>query len=258
MGLLRQPAGRRPGARCDLRRAPGRRRAGPSCRRLPRHHAACRYGDRPCPADQSWRYHLPVGLAGDHQPGCCGGGARRRVRRGRAPCLRTGPTAPTFPQPRVRCHRRGWVRRRVRDVRSDHLSPAVPPNREGHRPDRLRTAAPAADGRPAADLDRQRSAHQPHRPVQGLPCRGDRAHHRRPVPALHAGRGLDRTGDVGCDVRVRPRPGRHHAGVGDGGAKRGRIPRSRHRHLRGDVLPVDRRKFRSRRVRHDFRQHARR
>ena len=60
----------------------------------------------------------------------------------------------------------------------------------GATPDRLGTAAAAADGRPPDHLDRLRADHHAHGPLQGLP---DRRHGRdghRPVPALDARRRL--------------------------------------------------------------------
>ena len=83
---------------------------------------------------------------------------------------------------------RGRLYRRPRDVRLGHLHAAVSAGREGHESRPSPGCAHADDGRRAGHLDRQRSNHQPDRPLPPVPDRGDRDDDLRPQPARDARR----------------------------------------------------------------------
>ena len=67
------------------------------------------------------------------------------------------------------------LHRRLRALRRGHVPAAVPADRQGPQPDVVRAPAHADDGRRARDLDRQRAADQPPRPLQAVPDRRDGA-----------------------------------------------------------------------------------
>ena len=86
------------------------------------------------------------------------GRAAARVRAGRAARGRAGAAAAPVQESRVHGDQRDRPDRRFRAVRLGHLPAAVPAGRQPRQPDQLRAADPAADGRPAADLDRARDS----------------------------------------------------------------------------------------------------
>ena len=93
------------------------------------------------------------------------------------------------------------LRRRLRDVRLDHLPAAVPAGRARAR----RPPSPGLQMLPMMlgllhHVDRQRAAHQPDRPVQGVPDRRHRGLHDRACTCCPC-MGRDTTG-----AAVRPRP----------------------------------------------------
>ena len=172
LGVLHQPADR-PG------RA-GRRHGGAAGHQRPGSNRRSTTGASPC-----WPRSRPASCWSRASAGRSGRGDRPRsiglsvlalvcpgrvlVRRGAR--ARAGAAAAAVPQPGLLHHGRRRIRGRLRDVRLDHLPAAVPAAGAGREPDRLGAEDGAADARAAAHVDRQRSDHQPHRSIPGLPDR---------------------------------------------------------------------------------------
>ena len=130
------------------------------------------------------RHHVAVGLGPDHRADGRGRPLARRVRVRRAARGRADPAARALPQPDVLGHERDRLRRRLRALRRDHVSAALPPDRQGAQPDRVRAAADADDGGRARHLDRQRAADQQARPLQAVSDHRHCADDGRDVSAL--------------------------------------------------------------------------
>ena len=88
----------------------------------------------------------PWALGPDHHHGGGRRGAADRLRLRRAPGGRAGTATAAVPLPGVLRLQRHRLRRRLRDVRRDHVPAAVHADRQGRQPDHLRAPAGAADG----------------------------------------------------------------------------------------------------------------
>ena len=156
----------------------------------------------------------------------------RRVRVRRAESRRADPAARALPEPDVHGHERDRLHRRPRPLRRGHVSPALPADRQGLQPDRVRVAADADDGGRARHVDRQRAADQPARPLQAVPDRRHRADDGRDVPALGDQRLDADLADRSLHARARVRARDDDAGARARGSERGPVRAARRRHLR--------------------------
>lgn len=85
-----------------------------------------------------------------------------------------------------------------------------------------------------------------------FPVSRHRRHHARPAPPAQARRAQLHGRDEHLLLRLRARPRPGHAGAGADRAERRRVRGPRCRHLRRDLLPLDRRLLRRRDLRHDL------
>ena len=258
LDLLHQRAAGPVRARGDRCRVPQSRRARPAPDRLPRRVAARgrAVGDRAL--HEPRRHHLGVGVGSDHR---ADGGRRcspRRVRVRRAACRRADLAARSLPQPHVLGHERDRLRRRVRALRRDHLSAALPPDRQGAQPYRVRAAADADDGRRTRHVDRQRAADQQARALQAVSDRGHGVDDGRDVSALRAQRRDAGLADGGLHAAARVRTRDDDAGARARGPERRPIRAARGRDVRLDALPTGGWLDRRLGPRRDLRQPARR
>ncbi len=208
------------------------------------------------PVHEPRRDDVAVGLLADRLADRAQHRARAGVHLGRVARRRADHPALALPQPHVLGHERGRVHRRVRTLRRDHLSAALLPDHQGLEPDQVGSAADAADGRRARDVDRQRPVHLAARPLPDVPDRRDGRDGARHVPALETRAIHPRLGRVRLRAHTRPGPRDGHAGARPRCPERGRLPADRRCDERVDALPPDRRLDRRRALRVDLRQPA--
>ena len=158
--------------------------------RLRRHRCARHLARLARPADHARRHHLRLGLAVHRLPRRALARRDGRLHPDRARRPRAGAAAGPVSDRRLSGDDGDLARRRLRPVRLAHLSAAVPAGRPRPQPDRLGSAAGAADGWATDRLDRLRAMDHAHRPLQALPDHGHGDRRGRPLPAL-ASRGRD-------------------------------------------------------------------
>ena len=117
-------------------------------------------------ADHPRRHDLRLGLRLHRRPRLPLGAGDGGVRPGRAPGGRADPAAGAVPQSGLPHHQRDRLRRRLLPLRRPHLPAALPAGGARPQPDRVGSAAGAADGRPARRLDRLRAADLTDRALQ--------------------------------------------------------------------------------------------
>ena len=156
--------------------------------RLRRRGAARRRAERDRAADHAGRDDLRVGIGGDRR-------ARRRrdrrpgaLRLGGVARRRADPAAAPVPQQRLPDHERDRLRDRLRALRRADLPAAVPAGGARRLADRVGPPARPGDGRRADRVDRLGPGDHRHRPLQGVPDRGDGDRRRRDAAALPARR----------------------------------------------------------------------
>ena len=125
-----------------------------------------------------------LGFAGHCRPRRAGRGPGRRLVAVGAPGRRAGAAATAVQESGLLRLRRDRLRGRLRDVRGAGIPAAVPSGSQGRLADNLRRVSAAHGAGPADHLGRQRPAHLPVRPLQGLPGRRHGAAGRRAAPAL--------------------------------------------------------------------------
>ncbi len=179
--------------------------------------------------------------------------ALRRAASGRA-----DPAAHALPEPELHGHERSRLHRRLRAVRCGHLPAAVPADRQGPQPDRVRSPAHADDGRRARDLDRERAADQPRSAATAVPDRRDRADDARRCSCSRGSASTMPVWQTAIYMLVLGlRPRNDDAGARARRAELRRLRAARRRDLGLDALPPGRRLGGRLDLRRDLRQPAR-